>query len=106
MTMPDAELLAALKKAKGKEMFFAFVPKGTEGTLIISKAKIPPKEIADAKREISGGTPVTGTCYGDGRTLVFEVAKAAPPALVAAIKKVAKRDTGLTIDPEFRLAGD
>ena len=104
--MPDADLTAGLKKAKGAEMFFAFVPKGTDGKLIISKAKIPPKDIADAKKEIGGGTPVLGKCYGDGRTMVFEVAKAAPPALVAAIKKVAKRETGLTIDPEIRMAGE
>jgi hypothetical protein len=104
--MPDAELLAALKKARSTEMFFAFVPKGTEGRLIISKAKIPPRDIADAKKEIGGGTPVLGKCYGDGRTMVFEVAKATPPAMVAAIKKVAKKETGLTIDPDIRLVGD
>jgi hypothetical protein len=38
--------------------------------------------------------------------MVFQVAKAAPPALAAAVKKVAKRDAGLTIDPDFQLAGD
>ena len=100
--MPDAELLAALKRAKGTEMFFAFVPKGADGKLIVSKAKIPTRDIADAKGELRGGTPVVGKVYGDGRTMVFEVAKPVPPALVAVIKKVAKRETGLTIDPEFR----
>ena len=43
--MADAELTAALKQAKSKKMFFAFVPKGTDGKLIISKAKIPAKLI-------------------------------------------------------------
>jgi peptidoglycan hydrolase-like protein with peptidoglycan-binding domain len=104
--MPDADLLAALKQAKLKKMFFAFVPKGVDGKLIVSKHKIPPKEIAEAKKAIGGGTPVTGKCFGDGGTMVFQVARPVPPALAAAVKKVAKRETGLTIDPEFRLASD
>src|SRR5262249_21501795 len=41
-----------------------------------------------------------------GGVLVFQVAKAAPPATAAAVKKVAKRDAGLTIDPDFQLASD
>src|SRR5262245_55756081 len=87
-------------------MFFAFVPKGSDGKLIVSKKKIPPKEIAEAKKEISGGMPVTGKCFGEDGTMVFLVAKPAPPALSAVVKKVAKRETGLTIDPEFRVASD
>jgi hypothetical protein len=68
MTMPDADLAAALKQAKSKKMFFAFVPKGSDGKLIVSKAKVPPKLIAEAKKEIGGGTAVTGMCFGDGKT--------------------------------------
>jgi hypothetical protein len=105
LTMADADLVVALKQAKSKKMFFAFVPKGSEGKLIISKVKIPPLLIAAAKKEISGGTPVTGMCFGADGRMVFQVAKAAPAALAAALKRVAKRDTGLTIDPYFQLAG-
>jgi len=106
--MPDTELLTALKMAKSKKMFFAFIPKGgSDGHLIVSKVKIPPKRIAEAKKEHGGGAPVTGKCIGgDNGAMLFQVAKAAPPALAAAVKKVAKRDTGLSIDPEFQLAGD
>jgi len=104
--VPDPDLLVALKQAKLKRMFFAFVPKGSDGKLIVSKKKIPPKEIAEAKKEISGGMPVTGKCFGEDGTMVFLVAKPAPPALSAVVKKVAKRETGLTIDPEFRVASD
>ena len=100
--MPDKELLAGLKKAKGTEMFFVFIPKGTDGQLIISKARIPPKEITDAKSEIRGEAPVVGKCYGDGRTMVFETVKPVPAKLIPVIRKVAKRETGLTIEPEFR----
>src|SRR5437868_4806473 len=108
MTMADvdADLVTALKMAKGKKMFFAFVPKGSDGKLIVSKTKIPPKLIAETKKEIGGGAPVTGKCFGDGGSMVFQVAKAASPALAAAIKKVAKRDTGMTIDADIQLAGD
>jgi hypothetical protein len=105
--MSDAELTVALKQAKSKKkLFFAFVPKGSEGKLILSKRKIPPTLIGEAKKEMGGGTPVTGMCIGDGSKVVFVVAKAAPASLVAALKKVAKRDTGLTIDPYFQLAGE
>ena len=101
--MTDAGLAAALKQAKGKKMFFAFVPKGSEGTLIVSKTKISSKQLADAKKEIGGGTPVTGMCYGgDGGKMIFQVAKAAPAQMGAAIKKVIHRDAGLTITPTFQ----
>jgi hypothetical protein len=59
--MPDAELQTAIQMAKSKKKFFAFIPKGgSDGQLIVSKAKIPPKQIAAAKKEIGGGNAVTG----------------------------------------------
>ena len=102
----DADLVLALKQAKSKKMFFAFIPKGSEGKLIISKKKIPPKLIAEAKKEIGGGTAVTGKCNGPFDEMTFQVVKACAPSVSAAIKKVAKRDTGLTIIPDIQLAGD
>jgi hypothetical protein len=104
--MPDAELLTALKLAKSKKMFFAFIPKGSEGKLIVSRKRIPPKAITDAKKEIGGGPPVTGKCIGPLDGMVFEVAKAPAPTLGAAIKKVAKRDTGLSLVPAVQTAAD
>ena len=104
--MPDADLSVALKQAKSKKMFFALVPKGADGKLIVAKKKILPKEIAEAKKEIGGGTPVTGKCFGENGTMVFLVAKPPAPTLAALVKKIAKREAGLTIDPEFRLALD
>ena len=63
MAAEDPELALALKAAKGKKMYFAFIPKGAgDGKLIVSKKKIPPKLIAEARKEIGGGTPVTGRC--------------------------------------------
>jgi hypothetical protein len=102
----DDDLAAALKMAKTREMFFAFLPRGSDGTLIVSKTKIPTKEIAEAKREMGGGTLVTGKCSGPLSELVFEVARKAPSTMAATLRKVVKRDTGLTIAPDVRLAGD
>jgi hypothetical protein len=106
MSMPDADLLTALKQARSKTMFFALVPKGADGKLMVAKKKILPKEVAAAKKEIGGGTPVTGKCFGENGTMVFLVGKPAAPTLAALVKKLVKREAGLTIDPEFRVSSD
>jgi peptidoglycan hydrolase-like protein with peptidoglycan-binding domain len=109
MTMAevDAGLATALKAAKSKKMFFAFIPKGGgDGKLIVSKAKIPAKEIAEAKKALGGGNAVTGKCFGAIGEMVFLVAKEAPATMEAAVKKVAKRDSGLAVIPTFQVAGD
>jgi peptidoglycan hydrolase-like protein with peptidoglycan-binding domain len=105
------DLTLALKLAKQskdkKKQFFAFLPKGSEGTLLISKKKIPPKEVAEAKKESGAGTPITGKVFGGGgTTIVFLVAKAVSATIPAMLKKVIKKETGLTVDPEIRLAND
>jgi hypothetical protein len=102
--MADANLAAALKQAKGKKMFFAFIPKGSDGKLMISKTKIKAKDLASARKESGGGAPVTGKCFGDGHVMAFEVTKAAPGTLAAALKKAAHRDAGMAIVPDVRLA--
>jgi peptidoglycan hydrolase-like protein with peptidoglycan-binding domain len=104
--MPDAELAGALKAAKAKPMYFAFIPKGAgDGKLIVSKTKISPKLIAEAKKAM-GGAPVTGKCSGPPAAMIFQVSKAAPGTLVGAIKKVAQRDAGFPIIAEFQVAAD
>src|SRR5262249_43933711 len=102
----DADLAAALKLAKSRKMFFAFVPKGTDGTLIVSRVKIPPKLIADAKKELGGAKPVMGQCFGPLGDLVFQVAKKAPSTMAATLRKVVKRDAGLTIVPDIQVGTD
>ena len=102
--MADEELKAALKLAKSKKVFFAFFPKGTEGKLIVSKLKIPPKVVAATKKEVGGGPPVTGKCFAEGNTMVFQVIKAPPGTMAATIKRIVKKETGLAIVPDFRLA--
>src|ERR1043165_8239007 len=96
MLMPtdSAELASALKQAKKKPMFFAFIAKGTDGVLMVDKKKIPQKEIAAAKKEGGGGTIFTGRCQDEEGTLVFEVAKDPPGPLSGQLKKIIKRDSG------------
>ena len=108
MAEKDALLEQALKQARLKKMFFAFIPKGgADGKLIVSKVKIPPKQIAETKKEIGGANPVTGKCFGgDDGSMVFQVAKAAPPTLGPALKKVIHRDSGLTIKPDVQVVAD
>jgi hypothetical protein len=102
----DAELVTALKMAKSKKMFFAFIPKGSDGQLIVSKKKIPQKEIAEIKKDIGGGQPILGKCFGPIGAMVFQVLKQPSPTLEAALKKVAKRDSGLLVIPDVQLASD
>ena len=49
---------------------------------------------------------MTGKCFGPITNMVFLVAKEAPAPMAAALKKVLKRDSGLTVIPEFQVAGD
>src|SRR5262249_44326197 len=107
MTMPaELDLTAMLRMAKSKKMFFAFVPKGMDGKLIVSKTKIPPKLIVEAKQEIGSSIVVKGKCFGPINDMVFQVAKPAPATLAAAIKKVDNRDAGMNLIADFRVAAD
>jgi serine/threonine protein kinase len=93
----DSELATNVKAAKNKRMYFAFVAKGSsDGALVLSKTKVPPALISDAKKK-SGGTQVfKGACFGEDGKLVFELAKEPPATMDAALKKVVQRDAGLT----------
>ena len=102
----DPALAANLKLAKTKEMYFAFVAKGSEGKLLVDKKKIPAKEIADAKKESGGGTIYQGRLKGEDGTMVFEVAKPVAAPIVALTKKVIKAEAGLMLDVEYRVAAD
>lgn len=102
----DKELATALRQAKSKPMFFAFIAKGTEGKLLVEKKKVSAKDISDAKKELGGGMIFRGRAKGEEGTIVFELAKEAPGTLAALTKKIIKRDAGLTLDVEYRVAAD
>jgi hypothetical protein len=98
-----AELAAALKMAKSREMYFAFINKGSDGMLVVSRSEISPGELLELKKEAGGGTIIEGTLSGPLGDLVFTVEKEPPPTLPAAIKKVVKRDAGIAINPIFQV---
>lgn len=106
MAVKNEPLEQALRQCKGKKMYFAFIPKGAEGQLIVSKKKVPEKDVAAARKEIGGGNPVRGKCFGPVADLVFQVAKEQPGTFKNALKLVAKRETGLTIVPNVQVAVD
>ncbi len=100
----DKVLYTALKRAKTARMFFAMVARGaTDGKLILTKAKVKPTDIGDAKKEVGGGRVFRGVCYGEDGRLVFELKKEPPATLEKLIKKTAKMQAGLMIKPICRV---
>ncbi len=101
----DTQLLAGLKAAKSKRAYFALVLKGSnDGALIVSKTKVPPADIADAKKQSGGSAVLKGFCSYEEGTYVFETAKPAAATAAQAVKTIAKRDAGLALKAEFRVS--
>jgi hypothetical protein len=99
----DADLVNGLKQAKSARLYFAVVLKGgADGALIVSKQKIPPTEIAAAKKKSGGSAVLKGACFYEDGKYVFEMAKDPSATLPNALKTIAKRDAGLTIQPICR----
>jgi hypothetical protein len=103
MPQKDENLRKALKQAESRKMYFVFIPKGSDGKMLISKNKIPSKEIAQVKKGMGGGTPVAGKCFGPLAAMVFQVSTEPPATLGTAIEKVAHRDAGLTVISQVRV---
>jgi hypothetical protein len=103
----DTKLVTALRQAKQQPMLFAFVAKGaSEGALIVSKKKIPIKEINEAKQETGGKKVIRGRCVGEDGKMVFEVAKEPPSTLAKQLKKVIQESAGMMLQVETRVAAD
>ncbi len=103
----DDDLVAGLKAAKSKRAYFALVLKGSnDGALIISKTKVPPAAITEAKKKSGGSTTLKGFCKYEEGTYFFETAKQAPATAAQAVKTIAKRDAGLAVKAEFRVSND
>src|SRR5438552_8060311 len=99
----DEELVTALKQAKSKRMYFAAVLKGaSDGALLLKKTKIPPADIAAAKKKCGGSAVLKGACFYEDGKYVFETAKDPPATLANALKIIARRDAGLSIHPICR----
>lgn len=103
----NEELVTGLKAAKSKRAYFALVLKGgKDGALIVSKTKVPPAAIADAKKESGGSAVVKGFCRFEDGVYLFETIKAVGPNVAQAVKLIAKRDAGITLRAEFRVKAD
>src|SRR4051812_29045803 len=102
----DPKLTSTLRDALKKPISFAFVANGNDGSLLADKKKVPAAEATAARKELGGGTIIKGRCVGENGTLVFEVGKQPPATLAALIKKIIKRDAGLTHPVEIRVAAD
>ena len=78
----DSQLAANLKLAKTTPMRFAFVTKSpNDGRLILAKKPpVPPKEIAEAKKELGGGHVYLGRLRWENDQYVFEVASEPRPS--------------------------
>ena len=79
-------------------MYAAVVAKGsTDGKLLMSKAKVKPSEISDAKKAVGGGTVLRAATLFENGVYVFELNKEPPATLAQLIKKLAKEQAGLMI---------
>jgi hypothetical protein len=110
-TTLDKSLADNLKRAThapaDHPYFFALVVKGgTDGQLIVSKGRVPEKQIADAKKETGGSAIVKGVCFGEEGTLVFETPKLPAPAWTPLVKRLAKEGAGLALKAVFRQGRD
>jgi hypothetical protein len=102
----DKDLTNTLKAARGgKPMRFAFFPRGSAGKLLVAK-KVPPREVAETKKETGASSVFQGRCVGEGGTLVFYVAKEPPGALLGQLRKRLKEDAGVTYPIEIRVNAD
>lgn len=100
-------LRTALRRPANKPMAFAVIAKdSSDGVLIVSKKKIPPAAIAEAKKKTKGKLLARGACHGQEGQLVFTTAKKSPATLVKTIKSIAKKYARVTVKPLVKLAGD
>src|SRR5262249_24523853 len=78
-----------------------------EGRLLLArKPPVPPKEIADAKKELGGGHVFLGRLRWENEEYVFEVGKEPPGTLANTIRTVIHNHAGLTAKVVIRVAAD
>lgn len=107
---PQEELLGALKLAlratSDNPHAYVLIVKGPSGgRLIVNRKKIPPKLVADARKEVGSNVVVKGVCYGDGSAMVFE-SPADPEELWSKVAKSLAKQAGLNLNVAFRKGRD
>jgi hypothetical protein len=108
MPQVDSQLVANLKLAKTSPVRFAYVMKGpADGRLFLTKKPpVPPKDIAEAKKELGGGQVFVGRVRWEDDQYVFELAKDPPAPLANSIRAIIRKDTGQTVKTFCRSAAD
>jgi hypothetical protein len=108
----DKLLAANLAKARlaqaDKPYFYTLVVKGggTSGKLLVDRLKIKEPQILAAKKATGGSFVVNGVCYYNRQLskVVFETSKTPLPTWAQLVKKLAREEAGLSIEPKFVLA--
>jgi hypothetical protein len=99
-----ADLIKNLKTTK--QLFFAFIPKGSRGKVVVCSSKTERDQAAkEMKKKLGGATPVMGTCLGSPGRKIFKLDKEPEDAdkLSETIKKVLRLQTKLNVVPDLQL---
>jgi hypothetical protein len=108
----DVELLNMIKRLKMAKadapLRFAVVMKSPkEGSLALSKKKVTPDQIKEAKAGAGGGRVVArGVCFTEEGKSIFETPKEVAGSLSKVVKFYVFRDTGKKIKPIFRVGAN
>jgi hypothetical protein len=108
----NPEMLNMVKRLKMAKieapLRFALVLKSPkEGSLALSKKKVTPDQIKEAKEGAGGGKIVArGICFTENGKAIFETQKEVPASLAKPVKFFVFRDTGKKIKPIFRVRPD
>ncbi len=102
----DMELYSGLKRARTQPMFFALVVRSASvGKMLISKMKVKPSDISEAKKALGGGRVLGGRCLYQNGSHHFILKQEPPATLARLIKRMAKEQAGIIIKP-FCRGGD
>lgn len=111
MSDKDPALIKAVSLAKRatatRPLFFTLVLKGgTDGALLLSRKKSTTQEIKALKEKCGGSVVVRGRCFMEDGKLTFETAKLPSAAVAKVLKMILRRDAGVSLPVEARLASD
>src|SRR4051812_24825905 len=98
-----SQLPAMLKLAQSQEMQFVVVKGGGAAKLLMSKSKVPPKQVSEAMEQISGKIIARGRCVSEDKTLMFECEKPPASTLAAVLRSAIKDEAKLSPKLETRV---
>ena len=98
MSPIDHHLVEALNQARTRPMNFVLLVKGLdEGTLIVSRQRIPPGVVEKMRHDLGDCHLFKGRCIGNAHhELTFETIKEPSGTLARTLRAIIIRDAGLT----------